>query len=281
LCNLAGVEFDLGNYSAAQVHAKDAQRLAIISADLYREAWALNIEATCCFTLGNYTKAMSLCIRARDLLSLCAMSHGDLDHSIMNNQAEIHWFKLEYVEARSLQIRILKGTTLQYPYSYGYALVNVAEIDVLTGAPKNEVQRNCDRARTMLDTVGFVEGVTMCDTILADLCLREGNSLVARTIFKRCLKLNLRFSQITSYCLEQLGDISCWGDLDGVSNWTAIFLVNSRKRKEKLRIYKALQFLGDIFLYQNDEHTATNLFIVALEGFTQMDDFRLHGQSCI
>ncbi|KAJ7808158.1 hypothetical protein B0H13DRAFT_1928574 [Mycena leptocephala] len=61
LRNLAWVEWELGNYSAAQVHAKEAQRLATISADLYKEAQALDIEAICCSTMGNYTKAMSLC----------------------------------------------------------------------------------------------------------------------------------------------------------------------------------------------------------------------------
>jgi hypothetical protein len=68
LNNLAWVEWNLGEYSAAQVHAKEAQRLALISADLYREAEALDIEAICCYTSGNYTKAMSLCIRTRNLL---------------------------------------------------------------------------------------------------------------------------------------------------------------------------------------------------------------------
>ncbi|KAJ7848695.1 hypothetical protein B0H13DRAFT_2403973 [Mycena leptocephala] len=147
LHNLAWVEWNLGDYSAAQVHAMEAQRLAIISADLYKEAQALDIEATCCYTLGNYTKAMSLCIRARDLVGLCGMSHGTLDLGIMNKQAEIHWLKSEYVEAHSIHTRILEGTTIQDPYNYGWALLNVAEIDVLIGAPKDDVQRNCDRAR--------------------------------------------------------------------------------------------------------------------------------------
>ncbi|KAJ7812598.1 hypothetical protein B0H13DRAFT_1926069 [Mycena leptocephala] len=191
LYSLAWVKWDLGDYSAAQVHANEAQRLAIISADLYREAEALDIEATCCYTLGNYTKAMSLCIRARDLL-----------------------------------------------------------------------------------TLGDVEGVAICDVILADLHLREGNSLAAKTILARCLKVTLEQSQIQTYCLERLGHASCWGDLIGMSSWTAIFLVNSLKRKEKVGIYKALRSLGDIFLAQNDEHTATSLFTVALEGFTEMDVHR-------
>ncbi|KAJ7922710.1 P-loop containing nucleoside triphosphate hydrolase protein [Mycena leptocephala] len=161
LHNLAWVEWTLGNYSAAQVYAIESQRLAIISADLYREAEALNIEAVCCYTLGNYIKAMSLCIRARDLLGLCGMSYGTLDHDIMSTQAEIHRLKSEYAEARSIQIRILEGSTIQDLHIYGFALVNVAEIDVMIGAPKDDVQRNCDRARKMLDTLGNVEGVAL------------------------------------------------------------------------------------------------------------------------
>jgi tetratricopeptide (TPR) repeat protein len=183
LRNLAWAEWNIGDYSAAQVHAKAAQRLALISADLYREAQALSIEATCCYTLGSYTKAMSLCIRARDLLGLCGMSRGHTDYSIMNKQAEIHQLKSEYVEARSIHTRIVEANNIQDPHTYGFALVNVAEIDVMIGASKDDMQRNYDTARKILNTVGYAEAVTMCDIILADLHLREGNSLTAGTIF--------------------------------------------------------------------------------------------------
>ncbi|KAJ7832712.1 hypothetical protein B0H13DRAFT_2429561 [Mycena leptocephala] len=271
LCNLAWVQCYLGDYSAAQVPAIEAQRLAIISADLYREAQALNIEAICCYTLGNYTKAMSLCIRARDHLVLCGMSHGNLDHYIMNTQAEVHRHKSEYIEARNIHTCILEATSIQEPYNYGSALLSIAEIDVMIGAPKDDVQRNCDRARKMLDPLGNVEGVTMCDVILADLYLREGYSLAAKTILARCLKMTLEYSQIQTCCLERLGDTSCWGGLNGMSCWTTVFLVHSLKRKEKLGIFKALRSLGDIFLAQHDESTAISLFTVALEGFTKMD----------
>ncbi|KAJ7902396.1 hypothetical protein B0H13DRAFT_1882521 [Mycena leptocephala] len=253
LYNLARVQWYLGDYSAAQVHANEAQQLAIISADLYREAQALDIEATCCDTLGNYTKAMSLCIRARGLLGLCGLSQGNLDHKIMTTQAEVYRHKSEYVQARNVHTQILEEPLYRIP------------------AAMNDVQRNCDRARKMFDTLGNAEGVTICDVILADLYLREGNSLAGKTIFKRCLTASLEYFQITTYCLERLGDASCWGDLDGMSGWAAVYLVNSLRRKEKLGIYKALRSLGDIFLAQHDEHTATSLFTVALEGFTKMD----------
>jgi hypothetical protein len=56
-----------------------------------------------------------------------------------------------------------------------------------------------------------------------------------------------------------------------VSSWTTVFFVHSLKSKEKLGINKALEFFGDVFLSQGDEHTGINLFTVALEGFTYMD----------
>ncbi|KAJ7864397.1 hypothetical protein B0H13DRAFT_1899152 [Mycena leptocephala] len=217
-------EWNIGDYSAAQVHAIEAQRLAIISADLYKEAEALEIEATCCYTLGNYVKAMSLCIRARDLLGLCGMSHGGVDHYIMNTQGEVHMHKSEYIEAHSINTSILEATSIQDPYN-------------------------------------------------SDLHLREGNSLAAKTSLQG-VQNDSGIPQITTYCLERLGDASCWGNLDGMCSWTTIYLVNSLKTKEKLGIFKALRSLGDIFLYQNNEHTAISLFTVALEGFTEMDVHR-------
>ncbi|KAJ7884258.1 hypothetical protein B0H13DRAFT_1890039 [Mycena leptocephala] len=273
LQNLAWVKWSLGDYFTAQMHAIEAQKLALISADLYREAQALRIEATCCDTLGNYTKAMSLCIRARDLLFLCGMSYGHLDRAIMNSQAEIHRLKSEYGEAHSIHTGILEKTSIQDLEIYGIALISIAQIDVMVGAPEDDVWRNCDRARKMFATLGNVELVVMCDVILADLYLREGTSMAAKTVLKKCLKI-IEYSQIQTSCLELLGDASRWGHFNGMSSWTTVFLVHSIKRGEKLGIYKALQSLGDIFLSQNDENTATNLLTVALEGFTQMDVHR-------
>ncbi|KAF8212941.1 hypothetical protein K438DRAFT_1805301, partial [Mycena galopus ATCC 62051] len=53
--------------------------------------------------------------------------------------------------------------------------------------------------------------------------------------------------------------------------WPTIYLACAYKSKSKLTLHKALLFLGDIFVIHHDEHTATNLYQVALAGFTQMD----------
>ncbi|KAJ7903838.1 hypothetical protein B0H13DRAFT_1882040 [Mycena leptocephala] len=94
------------------------------------------------------------------------------------------------------------------------AQYTIAKINVFMGVPKDDVQRNCDTARQIFDTLGSVG---------------ETSSL------------------------ERLGNTSRWGNLNGVSSWTIVFLVHCLKSKEKLGIYKALQFLGDVILSQRDD----------------------------
>jgi hypothetical protein len=79
LKNLAWINWRLDDYSTAQILASEAQ----ISADLYREAQALNVGATCNQSLGNYKQSLFLCDRARNLLSLCGLTGRDTDHEIM------------------------------------------------------------------------------------------------------------------------------------------------------------------------------------------------------
>ncbi|KAJ7847416.1 hypothetical protein B0H13DRAFT_1907286 [Mycena leptocephala] len=270
LTNLAWIDWYNGDYFTAQVHGKEAQRLARISADLHDEAQALHIASMCWYALGNYKQSIFLCSRARDIIALCGMSSGQIDHNIMTIQAEIHKLKSEYVAARSIHFRILQETSVtQDFYAYATALLNMAEIDVAIGAPKEDVQGVYEKARGIFNTAGHLQEVTMCDTILADLYLREGNFLPAKTLFESCLKPSSRQPDIMSYCLERLGNVSHWSV--NVSSWTTVFLVHSVQRQEQLGIHKALQFLGDTFLAQEDEHTAINLFTVALEGFSYMD----------
>ncbi|KAJ7823183.1 hypothetical protein B0H13DRAFT_2446361 [Mycena leptocephala] len=272
---LAWINWSNGNYFTAQVHVKEAQRLARISADLFREGQALDTESLCCSALGNYKQSIFLSSRARDLLALCGMSKSHLDHKIMTTQAEIHKLKSEYVAARSIHFMILQEISVdQDLFTYGFALLNVAEIDVSIGAPKEDVQSLYEKARGIFNTHNLVIEVRMCDAILADLYLREGNLLEAKTLFESCLKSSFKHPEIMAYCLERLGDMSRWGTPNWMSGWTTVFLVHSLRQKEKLGIHKALQFLGDAFLAQDDEHTAINLFIFALEGFTWMDVHR-------
>jgi tetratricopeptide (TPR) repeat protein len=248
--------------------------LARISADLDIEAQALHVEAMAWTSLGNYKQSICLCSRARDLMALCGLSGGEGDHGIMIAQAEIHLKKSEYHEAHSIQTQILQECLLHWDsYDHAFALLNLAELGLSMNAPKNAVQQDIERAKKIFLPLEQILEITMCDMVLADLHLREGDISTAKTLFKTCLRAG-NHSELKSYCLEHLGNTGHWGASGQMSSWTTVYLAHSIKFKEKLGINKALQFLGDIFLAQADEDTAVSLFIVSLEGFTHMDVHR-------
>ncbi|KAJ6592067.1 hypothetical protein DFH09DRAFT_1414922 [Mycena vulgaris] len=271
LIELAYLKWQMGDPAAGRMYASEAQRPAKISADLYREAWALDMEALCCQALGNYKYTASLCNRARDLLAHCGMSGGDLASKIMNAQAEIHKLKSEYVQARNIQKELLHGRPIELkPLYHALALLNMAEIDVLLGAPTEEVQRNIDAAKSILNPINYLVYKMMCDAVMGALHLREGNLQSAESLFHKCLSFSWgNHAELVSYCLERLGDRSLWDSTD--RSWTIIYLVHASKSQQKLDVHKALQFLGDAFRIQGDQHTAISLLTVALEGFTMMD----------
>ncbi|KAF8177088.1 hypothetical protein K438DRAFT_1770202 [Mycena galopus ATCC 62051] len=274
LHQLAWIEWRLGDYFSSQGHAQEAQRLGRISADIYKEAQALRMEAMAWTQLGNYKESISLCTRARNLLVLCGMSGGSTDHSVKNQQAQIHLLKSEYCEAHNIQTQILQEFPVhQDSYRRAFTLLNLAEIGVSIKAPIEEVQQDIRAARKIFLSVKQIQELTMCDMIMADLNLREGDILAAEALFRQCLA-TLSHSEIKSFCLERLGNANRWGTIGPMSSWTTVYLAHSIKFKEMLGINKALQFLGDIFLAQADEDTAVSLFIVALEGFTYMDVHR-------
>jgi hypothetical protein len=74
-----------------------------------------------------------------------------------------------------------------------------------------------------------------------------------------------------SFCLERLANIKAWPMVGGQSKWPVIYLGSAHKSRDKLELHKALLFLGDDFMANNDENTAYNLYMVALQGFTSMD----------
>ncbi|KAJ7854056.1 hypothetical protein B0H14DRAFT_3652126 [Mycena olivaceomarginata] len=269
---LAWINIQIGEYPIAQIHAYEAQKVARVSGDLYREAQALCMQAKCSYQFGNYGQSISLCITARQLLGLCGLSNSDTEHIITTIQAEVYKSKSEYSAAHKIyRARLQNVPTDQSPYFRATLLLNIAEVEVFLGVPKNDVKRNINCARSIFTTMGHNSFMICCDATLADLYLRDKDLLAAKRLFKKCLKLAQENSEITSFCFKRLANISLWGADESVPSWTTIFLVHSLKFSTKLQVYKALQFFGEMFLRQKDENTAISLFTVALVGFTYMD----------
>jgi tetratricopeptide (TPR) repeat protein len=189
----------------------------------------------------------------------------------MATQAEVHKCKSEYSEAWKIHTKIDQISANRDPYWHVIALLNVAEIQVLTGVPKHDVQQNVDLAKSIYHLEGWV--TTTCYAILGGLQLRDKDLHAAQLLFEKCLRLAYN-AELKSLCLEGLGNASQWGADYSMFRWTTIFLVYSIKCKQCLQVHKALQFCGDVFLHEQDEDTAITLFTVALEGFTYMDVHR-------
>ncbi|KAJ7447708.1 hypothetical protein FB451DRAFT_1188233 [Mycena latifolia] len=182
------------------------------------------------------------------------MAGGQLDSYILNNQAELHLMKSEYVEARSIQTQGLHAVPMkQNPYdlSAPFALVTIAQIDAETGVLRDGVHNNLHTARQLFSFVGNSLGNIFCDMVAAALFLKGGDLRKAMMLFQTCLKATR-----------------------GKNSEAWYFLPIERK----LEIYKALQFLGDVYLADKDQQTAINLLTVALEGFTRMDVHRSRGE---
>ncbi|KAJ7799887.1 hypothetical protein B0H14DRAFT_3156281 [Mycena olivaceomarginata] len=277
LQTLAWMRVFVGDYVMARLHLSESLRLARASANFYQQAQALQSDAICTMELGYYENSILACNHARKLLSLCGMSKGTLDHETMSIQAQVHKYRSEYIEAHNINTLILEETSMeQDPINHGYALLVDALIDTFLGVSKEGIQKKLDVAAGIFSPIRFHLGAPMCDSISAILLLNQGNTVAAKLLLEKCLESFYgHHPGMVLHCLELLSDMSRWHNAPNWQpNWPTVFLVHSLKSNQKLGIYQALQFIGDVFLVQNDENTAVSLFTIALEGFTHMDVHR-------
>ncbi|KAJ7479612.1 hypothetical protein FB451DRAFT_1365369 [Mycena latifolia] len=275
---MAWVSWRIGDYPMAKIHAQESQRRAAISGNLHEEARALWIEAWCSRDLGDYKNTISLLNRATELVKLCGMTGGGLDHRILSSTAEIHLLKSEYAEAHRIHSQNLEKTLTEHNlHDYAFGLLNLAEIGIIIGASTQNVQQHLEKAKMIFTTCENSSGVVACEMTLADLFLREGDTVAAKLKFQQYLNPSWgKNNEAVAYCLERFADVDRWRavDFDWASTWTFVYLAYATKSQRKLPIYKALCFLGDIHLREGDKGTAHNLYMVALGGFTSMDVHR-------
>ena len=150
----------------------------------------------------------------------------------------------------------------QQPSQYTNASQNIAYIDIQIGAATVDIWKN-------LSIIGEIRRHKSLRMIEACLHLRENTFELARLAFQECLHMHI--ADYTSFCLEHLANIKAWPATIEQSQWPAIYLGLAYKAKGKLALYKALLFLGDVFIASQDESTAFTLYTVALEGFKYMD----------
>ncbi|KAJ7362591.1 hypothetical protein DFH08DRAFT_799615 [Mycena albidolilacea] len=263
LINIASLQWMTGEYYAAQAHASEVQRLSQFSANLYHEARALQIEAQCLTSLGNFKESRDLLHRSRVMLGICGLADGNHDHSILLLQGEVHLKKSEYAEARNIYNQIIEThSPEQEPFSYALSLVNLAHIDTLCGDTVDaycKLNKGIDIFRHQIDQTGNFS-LTMFE---ADIELTEEKLEPAKVKFEESLTfLWGKDNEVELFCLGRLADIRAWPARERHSRWPVMYCGYAYKYKHKLELHKPNVFLGDVFLATKDDETATNLSIL-------------------
>jgi tetratricopeptide (TPR) repeat protein len=273
LLSIALLKHRTGNYYTAQEYATEAQRLSKLSGNLFQESRGLRIGAMCSTSLGNFEQSMNQLHRGKEILSICGMSGGDLYSGMITAQAENHLLKSEYSEARNTYSQMVEATSPEKSaVSYAISLLNIALIDTMIGADTKDVNSGVDKARKIFRDRNLGQNIKLCSVLQAAIEFREENFTLAKIKFQECLySVWGADHEAESFCLERLADIRAW-PVDGwCYQWPAIYLGHAYKSKDKLAIHKAFIFLGDMFNADKDEETASNLYMIALDGFTHMD----------
>ncbi|KAJ7462930.1 hypothetical protein FB451DRAFT_1180570 [Mycena latifolia] len=272
------MKWSVGDYAVAQKHAQASHQLAELAGDLHSQAKALRTSAACYQSCGDTPNNIFLLQRAQKLLEICGTTAGSLYQALSQRLADAQLLKSEYVEARDIHLQFARDATTQVPYNYAFSLLNIAQLDIIIGASKQDVLSNLDKAMALFDAHRYggydvISAKIYCRIVLGQLHLKEGGILIAKGILQTCFKSTWgNDAQGALLCMGSFANIKAWPESDfrWASGWAVVYLGYAKKLGDKIGLHQALQFLGDVFQAEGDSATSTTLFAVALEGFTWM-----------
>jgi tetratricopeptide (TPR) repeat protein len=276
LNGLAIIEWDRGNYSKGLQLAKETYRIGRASGSIGGELDGVRLQALCYSSLGDFKQSLELLDEGKGLIVRVGLQGGEMENLLMNIEATVYQDKTEYSNARRIQEAILHKTCAELsPRSHAYALVNIASIDIITGASTDVVSRNLNAAMTAFQKGHYPQGIFICEYCHADLQHREGDATGAGVEYIR-LFFATRDSdnELAWYCVAKLADLTNPVRADTESaRWAFVFLAFALRPQVRstLTVHQALRRLGDTLVGQGMENTALNILAIALDGFTQMD----------
>jgi tetratricopeptide (TPR) repeat protein len=258
----------LGLHTRALSLAQKARHISELIGDKLTVSRAIHVESSCHVAAGNLLHAEKLCREAPE------------QYPIEEQLQSILLTKTEYQEARGLLLKTLEYRSSCRPPISDTLLchLNLAIIGIEMGADVGVINHHLDAARMQCTTfVAYPRGILCCDTLTANIHLRQRNIKLARQTLDKCLASaqKERDAEITHYCLLLLADIQ-----HGLSSyreterWALISLAFGMTTTNRVTTTKALQCIGDLLVIDGDHDTALNLFTAALDSFTSMDIHR-------
>ncbi|KAJ7512169.1 hypothetical protein B0H11DRAFT_1950127 [Mycena galericulata] len=277
----------IGETASAIRAAREAQMLARASGNLWVEARAIRARATICERTGDYARGARLCLEGKKLLAALSLdslsSQASVFRHLANTEAEISLAQTNYALARKLNMALTTPEEAQTGFSHqetsnGYALVNIAYIDIATGNPGASAGDTLDLAGALFTAHGSRFGLAACDITMGDLHFWNGEYAEARTLYLKSLAA-IPVPELQTMCLEKLCDVAlARNDVMKAQRCATVLLIMSRKGGYQPKMHAALRRLGDVFSARGDEVTALRVWEVALAGFTLMDIYRAQGE---
>ncbi|KAJ7452066.1 hypothetical protein B0H11DRAFT_2288746 [Mycena galericulata] len=278
LSYIAVYERSKGKFREALALAHQAQWLAGRIGNLQHETEALQEEARCCIGLGDFSQAVDICSRARQLVIAGGLEGTMFDVSALDFEADIHLYKTAYVDSRRAFELVLKySSSEKLELFHGWALVNIASIDVILGVfnSQPEVLVALELPRQIFTSGQLLLGLNLCDRVLANFLLSRGRKAEAKEMFEKCVgSFGGRSEEFFTACMRTLGDITLWHDVRSSTHWATTYLAHGITNSSVTSISWALRLLGDIFREDGDDETSGALFEVALQEFTRMGIYR-------
>ncbi|KAJ7814782.1 hypothetical protein B0H14DRAFT_2603938 [Mycena olivaceomarginata] len=173
------------------------------------------------------------------------------------------WCNFKWTISQLLRQEVL--LIYQNTSPYLFSLINIALIDIEIGTDVEEVSQRLNQAKDIVKKYCSPSTIAYCNVAQATLDLREKKFDIAKDEFQKGGKQTVR----------------AWPTSDWPARWPVIYCVYAYKSRDRLGAHKALLFLGDVFVVHKDEETATNLYMVALEGFAYMDVHRSRAECMI
>ncbi|KAJ7481832.1 hypothetical protein FB451DRAFT_1085508 [Mycena latifolia] len=283
LRRMSGVLHNVGNLRQAWALTLEAQAHAQLAGDLDTEFICILNRVSHFITAGNYGRAADLCTELISLAHGLGVERGTRGLNVLLMQAEIHWRKTEYDQARRITMVIADMTSRSEHTNKAIhktlALSNLFLIDLATGAKVNHETPQTLRKQLPRG----VKWTLVCDIATADSFRRMGELTRAHELYRQCLTLARgQFAENTNECFQKLGDTAyARSRMESALQYYVLHLALSRKMEDFENTHQALRRLGDIFLHQGEKETARNLFTLSLDGFTLMDIHKARGDCLI
>ncbi|KAK7013247.1 hypothetical protein R3P38DRAFT_3363050 [Favolaschia claudopus] len=272
--------WQLGQYHEALAEIQEMRGIAKHHGLFYEEAQAIRVELLCRVSLGDLKPCFALCAEARALLALCSLQGGILDLALVNSDADVHYQKTEFAEARALYLTTFPQ---QPPMSQAYDRLALANIDIETWEDTAKIRQDLEAIKAIFESIAHPAGITLCEVSLAWVDIRDGLLRKGMLSLQRSLKETWGNDQeISILCLNILADIAY-----GLNNpwdtykWAIVLLGFALKGKNRLAVHHALRCMADFFATCGDDDTAQSLLQTAFDGFTAMDVHRNRGSCAV